>query len=342
MRVTRFVLWTFAAVFTVIVGAQRLAAFHESADVSAASNELYLVISNSADSFSLTAYQTAPGCVYSIETNAQGLNSSGWGEWLRVSATGPVTPLSSLSASYAKMFFRAVVIGPAGTVGSNKMYLGEVRNGSNGNSNAAATEFKSWGRVVNPDGVANVAFGNETLTLTLPAGGHPHDLAAEIKLTNAPRILKSVQGDFTIQVRTEGEFGPGEISTQPYRRAYNGAALIVMDGPSNVVTLARAGLQYQGQKATYYGNFEMRTDGKLDRIGLNGDRRLPASGTVYLKLDKRAGQITASTSLDGVAWRTIGTKRIPSSWPQTLSAGVAVISTSEAEFSPRFSELGIK
>ncbi len=308
---------------------------------SEAANSLYLVITNGPSSFSLTAYKTIPSCVYRIETNAELANPAGWGEWLRVTATGSVTPLASLSATFQQLYFRAVIMGPSETGAAGELFLGKVVNNAKGGTNAAAPDLKSWGRLINPDNDGKAAVNGEELALSVPGGGHPHDLASEIDLINSPRVVRSVDGDFAIQVRTDGKFEPGEISTFPGRRAYNGAALIIMAGPGDVVTLARAGLQYPEKSASYYGNLEMRAGGNLDRIGMSGDCRLPEAGPVYLKLEKRGLQITASTSLDGKQWQTIGTKTIPSTWPHALSAGVATISTSEAEFAPRFAHLSI-
>ena len=304
-------------------------------------SQLYLVISNAAHTFSLTAFNTLPGYTYRIETNANISDAGGWGQWMTVTATDSITPLSSLSGDYKEMFFRAVVSSPMEGGDSNTLYLGHTENASNAGGDAQISDVKGWGRVINPDEDGTILVHNGELTLTLPGGSRPHDLAADIDLTNAPRVVQSVTGDFTIQVRTGGRFDPGDISTQPGRHAYDGAALIVMADADNVVTLARAGLQYPQKRPAFYANFEMRAGGELQRIGLAGDFKLPANGPVFLRLQKKGTEIIGFVSTDGDRWHTLGAKQIPGDWPQTLSAGIAAISTSEAEFAPRFSQLTI-
>jgi hypothetical protein len=45
--------------------------------------------------------------------------------------------------------------------------------------------------------------------------------------------------------------------------------------------------------------------------------------------------------MDGHLWRSLGAKQIPATWPQNLLAGATTVSTSEAEFASRFSQLTI-
>lgn len=144
----------------------------------------------------------------------------------------------------------------------------------------------------------------------------------------------------SIEVRTDGHFEPGD-STQSGRVAYNGAAIIVAADPNNVVTLARAVLQFPGEKPAYYANFEIRSGGELQRIGMTGDCALPAKGPVYLRLERHGSEITGAISLNGSDWQSLGKKDIPSNWPARLSTGIAGINTSESEFAPRFSDLKI-
>jgi regulation of enolase protein 1 (concanavalin A-like superfamily) len=328
-------LWTGLVIWAMPVSARAA----QIANNIGAASQLYLVIRNTVHAFSLTAFNTLPTYTYRVETNADISNPRGWGLWIAVTATDSVTPLSSLSSGYKEIFFRAIVLSPSDTGGTNTLYLGHTENESNTEGDTPLSDLQGWGHIVNPDKDATILVGGDVLALIVPGGSHAHDLAADIHLTNAPRVVQSVTGDFTIQVRTDGRFDPGDISTQPGRHAYNGAALIVMADPDDVVTLARAGLQYPQKRPAFYANFEIRADGRLRRIGLSGDSRLPAAGPVFLRLQKKGTEIFGSVSLDGIRWRSLGAKQIPVSWPQTLSAGVATISTSEAEFAPRFSQL---
>lgn len=318
------------------------------------SNLPYLVVSKSPNAVFLTAYNTLPNVSYQIQTNTDIANPGGWGVWITVTASNSVTPLASLTLDCKALFFQAVVLSPgvpnAPSNSQKPFYLGRLDLSAGANQNPSAAVSPSgtnapvqpssqWGRVINPDGDCNFFFGNDGVVISVP--GSPHDLAAEIKRTNAPCLLQDVEGDFFIAVRTDGRFDPGGISTQPYRHAYNGAAVIVRLDPENVITLSRAVFQIPGKSPAFYANFELRSGGKLQRIGDTSDYRLPAKGPVYLRLERHGSQIKGAVSLDGSAWHSLGEKEIPSSWPAELSAGIAAISTSAAEFNPRFSDLKI-
>ncbi|HZM06172.1 MAG TPA: hypothetical protein VFC44_24485 [Candidatus Saccharimonadales bacterium] len=327
-----------------------------------APSQLYLVISNSTTAVYLTAFNTVSNVSYKVETNTDITNPNGWGVWLTALATNSVTPLSSLGLDFKEIYFRAVIEPASGaelpSTAPGSLYLGRLNVNTNakqsshsfqtvsGNDQSVSNNLldqnlPGWGRIVNPDGDCNFYLGKNSLVISVPGSGHPHDLAAEIDRTNAPRVVQEVEGDFTIQVQTDGRYAPGEISTQAGRSAYNAAAIIVTLDAQNVVTLARAVLQFPGEKPGFYANFELRAGGELQRMGLTGDHGLPPQGPVFLRLERRGLDITGATSLDGSSWHILGTKHIPSNWPGKLSVGVAAISTSEAEFDPRFSGLKI-
>jgi len=196
-----------------------------------------------------------------------------------------------------------------------------------------------WGRATDPDGDCAFLRSKDCLAIVVPGSEKAHDLAADIQVLNAPRVLQTAEGDFTLQVRVDGRFQPGEGSTQPGRTAYNGAALVAMKDPNNVVTLARAVL-WDGE-TRHYANFEIRVNGQLQRIGLTNDHPLPEKGPVYLRLERRGNKMLGSVSTNGADWVALAAKEIPEDWPAKLEVGLAAISTSKDEFIPRFSLLQI-
>ena len=91
-----------------------------------------------------------------------------------------------------------------------------------------------------------------------------------------------------------------------------------------------------------YANFEIRVGGKLQRMGRTGDHPLPKEGPVFLRLERRDGKFLAAVSADGIEWDVLEPKAVPAEWPKELQAGVAAISTSKAEFNPRFTKLQVE
>lgn len=204
-----------------------------------------------------------------------------------------------------------------------------------------ARELAGWGRAIDPDGDCKFFVAEDALLINVPGSAGPHDLAAEINTTNAPRVLQSVRGDFTLQVRIDGRFAPGDESTKQGRTGYNGAGIVVMLDSANVVTLARAILQRPGQEAQPYANFEIRVAGELQRMGLTGDHPMPKDGPVFLRLERRGSKILGAMSVDGVSWDVLEPKEVPAEWSKELQAGIVAISTSTDEFNPRFSKLQV-
>lgn len=201
--------------------------------------------------------------------------------------------------------------------------------------------IKKWGKSMDVDGDCKFFISNESLLISVPGLPNPHDLAAEIGTTNAPRVLQTVSGDFTVEVQVDGRFAPGKESTLPGRVGYNGAGLVIMSGPQNVVCLARAVMNHPDDKPKPYANFEMRADGDLERIGDANVHPLPVTGPVFLRLSRQRQKISAAVSTDGKTWEQLQPKELPMGWPKKLQVGVVAISTSTDEFNPRFSHFKI-
>lgn len=204
----------------------------------------------------------------------------------------------------------------------------------------APGNLPGWGAATDPDGDCRFYLAKRSLLIHVPGSATPHDLAAEIGTVNAPRVLRKVTGDFTIQVKVEGRYNPGGESTKEGRTGYNGAGIIAMTDTNHVITLARAVLQHEGGEPRPYANFEMRTGGELQRMGITSDCPIPLKEPVYLRLERRGAKVSGAVSVDGITWQTMESKEIPD-WPAELQIGVAAISTSREEFNPRFSELQV-
>jgi len=178
--------------------------------------------------------------------------------------------------------------------------------------------------------------------MEVPGQGRPHDLAAEINVVNAPRLLKKNKGDFSFQVKVEGAIEPGATSTLPGRTGYKGAGIVLMNDDQNVICLARAALQRVGTPPRPYVNFEMRADGSRDGSGDARIYPLPLDGAVFIRIKREGAKVHGSTSLDGQTWTETGSKEIPAAWPAELNVGVVAISTSTTDFAPKFSGFSLQ
>ncbi|MHA3775065.1 hypothetical protein ACXR0O_26385 [Verrucomicrobiota bacterium sgz303538] len=206
---------------------------------------------------------------------------------------------------------------------------------------AKDAQINPWtnvGAIVDPDRDCAFTFSANSLFINVPGGDRPHDFAPELNVYNSPRVLSKVQGDFAIQVKIDGKFGPGEESTLPGRTGYNGAGLVLIASPESCITLARATLQRSGIEPRGYINFEMRSEGELVRMGAVTDRPVTSDTPIYLRLERKGNQVLGSISEDGKQWEELPAKTLPENWPDKAEAGLIAVSTSTAPFTPHFSE----
>src|SRR4030095_207582 len=198
-----------------------------------------------------------------------------------------------------------------------------------------------WGIAVDPAADCEFKVEGEKLKITVPGSAKAHDLSPELDSTTAPRVVQEVKGDFTIEVRVDGEFQPGDDSTQAGRTGYTGAGLVFFADEKNFIRIERATLHGTGDIAHPYTNFEIRVDGVLERIGNTGDLPTEGDKPTWLRLERRGQQVRGAMSQDGENW-TYGEPKIRRSdaWLQNdLEAGVAAISTSRKPFTPIYSGL---
>lgn len=182
------------------------------------------------------------------------------------------------------------------------------------------------------------------LSITVPGSIKPHDLSIEIERNTAPCVLQAVKGDFVIQVRVDGEFQPGDESTQRGRTGYTGAGLVVFADEKNYVRIERATLHHSGGVARPYTNFEIRVDGEVERVGNTADLPTDGEKPTWLRLERKGNELRGAMSQDGENW-TYGETKIlrAKAWESSdLLGGVAAISTSRMTFIPRYSQFSLK
>ena len=103
----------------------------------------------------------------------------------------------------------------------------------------------------------------------------------------------------------------------------------------NYIRLERTAGLRKGKVGTFV-NFEEREGGHRGAVHNGG---LPA-GTAFLRLARKGGRITASTSPDGKAWTPL--KPIDTAWPAKLKVGVEAVNNNSEPFSVRFEGFSLK
>ena len=190
--------------------------------------------------------------------------------------------------------------------------------------------MSGWDRPVDPDGDCKFLRARGGLTIRVP--GKDHDLAAERKLMNSPRLLRAVEGDFVAEVRVGGKFVPSAGSTTTERIPFVGAGLVLLAGEKTYVRLERAALRKGGEVKTY-ANWELRQEGRWVLAGEEAVCPLKGKQT-YLRLERKGDKLLASVSEDGKKWT--GLKPLELKLPARLKLGVCAGTTSTEPFAPRY------
>jgi regulation of enolase protein 1 (concanavalin A-like superfamily) len=202
--------------------------------------------------------------------------------------------------------------------------------GSGGNSKSLDISAKGWGGIIDPDGDCKFTIEKGRLRMSLP--GTDHSLAFERGQMNAPRTLRSVEGDFIAQVEVSGSFPAGAASLVSTRRPFHGAGLLLWLDEKNYVRLERSKLVFEGENMSY-ANFECRTDGEFIRKGDATEHPL-SDGTTHLRLERCGDKLYGYVSSNGVDWTAM--ELITTDLPKRVLIGVAAGHNTSSPFEPEF------
>jgi len=205
-----------------------------------------------------------------------------------------------------------------------------VAGGSMPGDRGDVLEIKGWGRLIDPDGDCKFSIERGRVSIAIP--GTVHALSAERGQTNAPRVLREVEGDFIAEVKVSAVAPPRSSSLVPARRAFCAAGLLLWLDAGNYIRLERAGMVLDGKSLTF-ANFESRKDRRFERVGDASEHPLDGEET-YLRLERRGGTVIASVSPDGDRWTSL--KPMPLDMPSRVQIGIASTHNTSSPFEPGF------
>jgi regulation of enolase protein 1 (concanavalin A-like superfamily) len=159
---------------------------------------------------------------------------------------------------------------------------------------------KHWGMAIDPDGDCTFRPERSRLCIVVPAKAHI--LSAEIGKTNAPCVLREVNGDFQAEVTVSGPFPADTRCLVEGRWPYHGAGLLLWQDEKNYVRFERAHMHFPNGQWRCYPGFELRKDGKMARSWQQTDGVLDETKPAVLRLVRKGGTVTASFSQDGKTW----------------------------------------
>jgi len=193
-----------------------------------------------------------------------------------------------------------------------------------------------WGTVIDEDGDCQFTVEKRGLKITVP--GRVHDLFPPNSLMNAPRVLTSVAGDFTVQLKVTADFDPGDTPAEGFNRAFHGAGLLLWQDESNYFRFERGELYWPNTRVHRYfaPSLQLRLGGQyIEQLG-PPSRTAPVftEPHTFLKVQRKGGTLTAWYSRDGDYWQKAREFEVFSG--KKIRVGVYAVNTAGKEFTATF------
>ncbi len=195
-------------------------------------------------------------------------------------------------------------------------------------------ELPGWGSIVSPNKKVKFNAADNVLTLTLPSGAN--DFSAELGKVSAPRVIRPVKGDFSIEVSVSAVTPPGRISFTRGRKPFTSAGLLVWQDERNYIRLEHA--RCEAPPIVTYVNWELRSQGQWVRQGRFDEMPLQGEAST-LRITRKGDSFTPEISGDGRMWKSL--PEIRATWPADVQAGIVAINDTRIAFSPEFRDLKI-
>ncbi|MBS0207261.1 MAG: DUF1349 domain-containing protein [Planctomycetes bacterium] len=194
---------------------------------------------------------------------------------------------------------------------------------------------------IDPDKDCEFRRGKDKLTITVPA--KPHDLHPTRGL-NAPRALKKITGDFTVQVKVTADFTPGTQSSRPAGMPgapFNGAGILIWESKEKFLRIERDAF-WSGETLVFYPPLmEYWRNGAYAgfNFGPTTDAYFQGQST-WFKADRTGQDVTVSISHDGKQWSVV--KSFQVDMAAEVMVGVDALNSSDQPFVVDFEEFTLQ
>jgi hypothetical protein len=197
-----------------------------------------------------------------------------------------------------------------------------------------------YGDVVDPEGDCTINAQDGQVTLVVPGSFHdicdwcPTWLAA-----TAPRILREIDGDFSVQVTVSGEYNPGTEKTFELSRPGEAAGLLLWENDgSYILFLCNTYVMDNGTQASY-GPFWLKYVKEYRKVTPRLETSIQyetAGRPTYLRMTRQGDDIRVASSYDGVEWTERNS--VTTRFPKTVRVGVVAENTSNKTFTAVFGD----
>jgi regulation of enolase protein 1 (concanavalin A-like superfamily) len=191
-----------------------------------------------------------------------------------------------------------------------------------------------WGDSEDPDGDCKFLLDVSKLRIKIP--GTPHRLGVEAGGMNAPRVVRTVEGDFQAEVKVLGPF-PSAPRSLVGKYPWYGAGLLVWQDEKNYIRLERARMDFAPNNQQCYVNWELRKGGEPARKGSGKDGMIDQAQPAFLRLVRAGNDFTAAYSQDGKDWSEL--PLLKTDFGKKLKVGVAAMQNTAAGYDATFESL---
>lgn len=188
-----------------------------------------------------------------------------------------------------------------------------------------AEELPGWGEVIDPVGNCPVDFVEPGISVSIPAG--LHDMNPRLQVTNAPRVMHNVEGDFLFEVRVADFPRPQPKTGVEGHQSYIAAGILVWQDDRNLLRWTRTA---SGEANAVFLSCEQYEQGEL----IGGGNFPMEDKPITLRLERRKDRLILSATYDNSTWRKVLERRC--TLEKELKVGVFGLNVTEKDVEYRF------
>jgi hypothetical protein len=192
----------------------------------------------------------------------------------------------------------------------------------------------TFGEVVDPDGDCRIELGKESVLITVPGTHHDLTYTEQYRKHNAPRVLRNVEGDFSLSASIEAFPLPGQdAKSSGGNFVFVSGGQVVWIDVKNYIRFERAAIQEQGVPFIWLEAF------KNGQPVVQETKAAPA-GKFWLRITRRGDALAFSVSDDGTTWRE--TNKLNYSVPEKLQVGFVAVNSTTVEHRVQFGDVSFE
>jgi regulation of enolase protein 1 (concanavalin A-like superfamily) len=192
-------------------------------------------------------------------------------------------------------------------------------------------EIKGWGTPVDPDGDCKFGAKDKMLMIVIPGKHHDLTHTAQYTKLNSPRVLQTVDGDFSLAATVKKFVLPKADTSSGGNFSFTSAGLLLWQDDKNFVRFDRAS---EGNAPSPFLWIEHFSGGKP----VTQELAQTANENVRLRIERKGDELTFSAKEDGKDdWRKVYSAKMKLA-PE-LKVGVLAINSTNRVVTAEYEDL---